>query len=413
MREPSTKSRLIAAGALFLLAGWQAVLSPCTVAVVSGRATPDGRPLLWKNRDTSNSDNKVVFIRGRVYAFLAVVSSNDSEAAAIWQGLNQKGFAVMNSMSGDLAANPGGAAENGIFMRKALESCADVDEFEALLKATNGRRKVASNFGVIDANGRARFYETGSDSFTRFDADDPRVAPEGYIVRTNFAFTAPVAHKGGGYIRFERVSHLFERAAAEGRLDHRFILREVARDLVNEKLHSFPLAHPESRDPARPLYVRTNDTLSRASTVSVSVFHGAPGPDRPDLATMWTLLGQPVCGVALPLWVGAESVPDVLTGEETAPFCDMAKAVETWLYPDQRTNMRQYLSVTRLLGYQGEGILARLFAAEDRAFDETRVILRQWEAAAASKEAAAEFQNRIADRAYLELKQAFAPILDR
>jgi hypothetical protein len=37
----------------FLLMG-QLAIFPCTVAVVSGKATPDGRPLLWKNRDTSS-----------------------------------------------------------------------------------------------------------------------------------------------------------------------------------------------------------------------------------------------------------------------------------------------------------------------------------------------------------------------
>ena len=35
------------------LVGWIPMF-PCTSAVVSGRVTPDGRPLLWKHRDASD-----------------------------------------------------------------------------------------------------------------------------------------------------------------------------------------------------------------------------------------------------------------------------------------------------------------------------------------------------------------------
>jgi hypothetical protein len=37
---------------------------PCTTAVVSGRVTSDGRPLLWKNRDFWQTNNEVVYFRG-------------------------------------------------------------------------------------------------------------------------------------------------------------------------------------------------------------------------------------------------------------------------------------------------------------------------------------------------------------
>ena len=36
----------------------------CTSAVVSGKATPDGRPLLWKNRDTGYLRNHVAYVKG-------------------------------------------------------------------------------------------------------------------------------------------------------------------------------------------------------------------------------------------------------------------------------------------------------------------------------------------------------------
>lgn len=411
---------------VLLILSVQTTLTPCTVAVVSGKATRDGRPLLWKNRDTINPDNKVVFMRGEKYSFLAVVNSKDVKARHVWQGINSKGFAIMNSLARDLVADLGssnapsqdqamdmsGYTENGIFMRRALGQCPDVGSFEKLLVETNGKRKVAANFGVIDASGSACFFETGADSFVKFDANDPKVAPHGYITRTNFAFTAKEKKDGSGYIRFDRVLHLFQRAAAEGRLDYRFILQEAARDLVNEKLHSNPIAYTSPHDSSSPLYIRVNDTLNRVSTVSVSVFHGAPSPDKAYLATMWTLLGQPVCGVALPMWVEAGNVPEVMTGTYTAPINDLSKKLETYLYPDQRANMRQYLNVTRLLTYGGDGFLSRLYKIENQVMAETEKQVEKWRKAKPSQQEVSNFMQKTAAWSYQALKKSFTDILD-
>ena len=34
----------------------------CTSAIIAAKANPYGRPLLWKNRDTSKADNKVEYV---------------------------------------------------------------------------------------------------------------------------------------------------------------------------------------------------------------------------------------------------------------------------------------------------------------------------------------------------------------
>lgn len=411
---------------VLLILSVQTTLFPCTAAVVSGKVTRDGRPLLWKNRDTLNPDNKVVFLHGERYRFLAVINADDIETEHVWQGVNSKGFALMNTLARDLASNSStssspqrpqdidtsGFIENGSFMRKALGLCADVEEFERLLNETNGERKVAANYGVIDARGSACFFETGADSFVKFDANDPKVAPQGYIVRTNFAFTAKEKKDGSGFIRFERVSHLFQRAAAEGRLDYRFILQEAARDLVNEKLHSNPLAYSGPHDQAAPLYIRANDTLNRITTMSVSVFQGAPSPDKAYLTTMWTLLGQPICGVAVPMWVHAGGVPEEMTGAATAPMNDLAKKLVLHLYPDPRANMKQYLNVTRLLSYGGDGFLHRLDQVEYQVMADTEEQLAKWEQAKPTEQEVSDFMQKIAAWSYQTLKKSFADILD-
>jgi hypothetical protein len=407
--KPFAKS-LIAFFSLFLVG--QIAVTPCTVAVVSGKATPDGRPLLWKNRDTSALPNKMAFLLGDKYYFIGIVHPLDKEHKNVWAGINSEGFAIMNSASSDLTESAGivGMSENGIFMKRALGVCADVKDFERLLNETNSKRNVGANFGVIDAKGNACFFETRNSSYVKFDANDPRVAPQGYIVRTNYAFTSPVKHGGGGYIRFERISQLFQTASAENRLNIPFILQEAARDLVNEKSHSYPLSDPKAFDAASPLYINTTDTINRNTTVSVTLFHGAPSPDKAYLSTMWVLLGQAISTVAIPLWAHAEGVPEVAGGKGTAPLNDLAIALADYLYPDDRGHMKQYLNVTRLLTYGKNGVLNRIIPIENTVLEKTEKKLSEWNNQKPKREDMYVFEKEIANWVYQSLREAFPDI---
>ncbi|MBQ2019473.1 MAG: hypothetical protein II210_01365, partial [Rikenellaceae bacterium] len=71
----------------------------CTSAVISGRATKSGRPLLWKHRDTGTEWNHIEYFKGEKYAFQALVNSKDESRKEAWAGANEKGFAIMNTAS--------------------------------------------------------------------------------------------------------------------------------------------------------------------------------------------------------------------------------------------------------------------------------------------------------------------------
>jgi hypothetical protein len=393
----------------FLLLGKLTVF-PCTVAVVSGKATQDGRPLMWKNRDTSGLDNKMIYIKGEKYDFIGLIDARDKRVVNVWAGINTAGFAIMNSASEDLSEGENGMMNNGRFMKRALSECANASDFENLLKLTNGNRNVGANFGIIDAEGNACFYETSNLTFQKFDSKDPKVAPRGYIIRTNYAFTAPVKNGGGGYIRFERASRLFQTASAEGHLDCKFILQEAARDLVNEKLNSSPLTDPKVINSSSPVYINTNDRINRNSTASVALFHGVSNPKMAHLATMWILLGQPVCSVAVPLWAEAASVPRVLSGPETAPLNEFSRALASYLYPDRRGNLKQYMNISRLIHYDGEGVLSKLFKIENQVFAETEMKAKEWQKNKPAKQDVADFEEKIATWVYESLKSSFPEI---
>jgi len=151
----------------------------CTIGVASGRVTPDGRPLVWKTRDmASHPNNEIYFNTNSRYSFVSVVNAGGTYS---WMGVNEKGFAILNSYLGDLSAG-GSGLTNGLLMKTVLGVCATVADFQHFLDSTNVRgRKTQANFGVIDATGAAAIFETGGTFYRRFDANDPAQAPGGAL----------------------------------------------------------------------------------------------------------------------------------------------------------------------------------------------------------------------------------------
>lgn len=365
----------------------------CTVAVVSGRATVDGRPLLWKNRDTSDLDNEVVFFDDGKYPYLGVINAGDR--TQVWMGVNSKGFAIMNSESADLEGDTLDA--EGYFMKQALMECATADEFEKLLLKTNEPgRETKANFGVIDATGAAIFFETGNHTFTKFDANDPTVAPLGFIVRANFAMTAIDTSQGYGQVRYQRANELFDQFVKAKNLNHKNLLRFIARDLANEKTNPYPLPFQGQEDGKPAGFIRTYHSINRFRTASCAVFHGVRPEENPRLTTMWVILGEPIGGVAVPLWVSAGAVPPALMGKPTALLNDLIQQVETKIYPD--TSLKRYANTNLLLNKKGTGLFPRLFRLEDNNIEDAQKRLSSWRKKFPRSEELLELEAKIIEK---------------
>jgi len=375
---------------LFLFSVAVSAQEECTVAVVSVKATVDGRPLLWKNRDTSFLDNEVAYYTDGKYPYIGVINAGDR--SQVWMGVNSVGFAIMNSESQDLEGDTLDA--EGYFMKQALMECATADDFEQLLIRTNETgRETKANFGVIDASGSAMFFEAGNHTFTKFDANDPDVAPLGFIVRANFAMTAVDTSKSYGQVRYRRANELFEKFVAEERLSYRVILRDISRDLVNEITDPYPLPFLEQENDKPVGFLRTHHSINRFRTASCAVFHGVLPYENPLLTTMWVILGEPVCGVAVPLWVSAENVPDVLVGEQKPVLNDLIQNIENQAYPD--TSLKRYINTKFLVDEEGRGLFKNLFSIEDKNFEQTDRQLRKWRKKFASPRVVFDFETMI------------------
>ena len=188
-------------------------LFSCTTAVVSGKYTEDGRPVLWKHRDSDFNNNKLMYFTDGKFDYIGLVNSEDIKGEQVWGGTNSTGFSIMNAALYDVNLDYDGDYKDreGYVMKMALQQCATLEDFEKFLNDLPKPMGVAANFGVIDAHGGAAYYETDNNAFVKFDANDPRVAPNGYLIRTNHAFTGK-KDEGFGYIRYENAHDLFSNA---------------------------------------------------------------------------------------------------------------------------------------------------------------------------------------------------------
>jgi hypothetical protein len=367
----------------------------CTTAIVSGKFTPDGRPLLFKHRDTSFEQNKLMYFNDGRYAYIGLVNSADPDGREVWAGFNSAGFAIINSESYNL--NVGDTTRlrdmEGVLMKKALQQCATVEEFAEFLDNFARPRGVRANFGVIDARGGAAYFETGNTGFRKIDVNDQTVAPFGFVIRTNFSATG-VPDAGYGYIRYENAERLFGKAAAAGTLSYRFILQEVSRSLY----HSMTGVDLSRQLPAgeNTEFVFFEDFIPRNSSVATTVIQGVL-PDEPaGLTTMWTIPGFQLCTIALPVWItDGGALPQVAAAgaDGIAPLCDLGLQLKDRCFPVKRGSGKRYLNLTAVMNQEGTGILQKIMPLENSVLARGADLLKGWRANGFSGSEAVKFYN--------------------
>lgn len=356
----------------------------CTSAIISGKLTPDGRPLLWKHRDTGELNNRVDYIaksKDVKYAFIAVVNSPRTEGES-WMGVNEAGFAIINTASTNMHKyDEDGGDQEGTFMYKALATCRTVKEFEALLKNKKHQpRKVEANFGVIDAEGGAAYFETNSYDYTKYDVNDPTVAPHGFLVYTNFSFTG-TPDGGGGYIRYANAQEkIFGKAIRKDGITPQWIFNNLSRSYYNPLLNV---------DLTKDLSLTSggwfpdSDFIPRKSTASSAVIKGVKKGENPLLSVMWTILGYPPTAVAVPLFVDAgEDQPDFVKpnskDDPNCALCDAALERRAKVFPLQRGSGKNYFYFKAVYNEEGTGYLQRLAPVDANVFNTFNCAIEKW-----------------------------------
>jgi hypothetical protein len=356
-------------------------LFACTTAVVSGKYTKDGRPILWKHRDSDFNDNKLMYFTDGKYDYIGLVNSEDIKGEQVWGGTNSIGFSIMNAALFDVNLDYNGDYRDreGYVMKMALQQCSSLEDFEDFLNNLQIPKGVAASFGVIDAKGGAAYYETDNNKFVKFDANDPRVAPNGYLIRTNFAFTGE-KDKGYGYIRYENAQDLFANAFATNNLNYQTIITDFSRSFYHSLLKTdYRKLAENSSD--KQTFVNSGDLICRNGSVSAIVIHGVKKGEAPEFTTMWTVIGFPFTAVAVPTWVkGGKNLPKMLITEKSgkAPLCDAILKLKDQCYPINRSSGYKYLNVAALVNNENNGILQKIEPIEQNIFQKTEKELSNW-----------------------------------
>lgn len=351
---------------------------PCTTAIITGRASKDGRPLLYKHRDTGFLDNKVMLFTDGVYTYMGIVNSEDKTGKEVWGGYNDTGFAIMNSASYNLNREDEEKDNEleGVVMKLALQKCRTLKDFENLLDTLPRPMNLSANFGVIDAQGGTAYYETGDYEYKKFDANETE---EGYLIRTNFSYSGN-RDRDLGVSRCIVATDLLEEMYNENNLTHISLLQNVSRSLKHG-IVDVSLYDKMVEKKGRAYFVPFRDFIPRYSTSSSIVVQGVGGDVSPSLTAMWTILGSPLSAVALPLLITPDGVlPKVVQADDSgkSPLCTWSLAFKKRLFPIEKGEGKDYLDLSQLITENKQGILQRVMEWENEIITHSQKYLEEW-----------------------------------
>lgn len=377
---------------LFITLLVSSMLYPCTTAIVSGKYTKNGRPLMFKHRDSGFFQNKLMYFNDGDFEYIGLINSADKAGDEVWAGTNSAGFSIMNSASYNLNINDDTKLKDreGVVMKKALQVCKTLSDFEKLLDEWPRPMGVEANFGVIDAQGGAAYYETSNFGWKKFDVSDSSTAPLGYIVRTNYSVSGKEG-AGYGYIRYRTADELFSLAEQSSNMTTEFILQSVSRSLK----HSMTGVDLNTTENEFEFF---EDFIPRYTSVSSVVVEGTAPGEPVNLTTMWTVLGFPLTSVAIPVWVAAgENLPEILLADSTgnAPLCDMALELKAKCFPVTQGSGKKYINAKVVVNDSNTGYLQKLEPVESEISSRARNLLAKWEKSSFNKAEALDFYKSV------------------
>ncbi len=316
----------------------------CTSAIVSGKCTADGRPIMWKHRDTSDPNNKIERIDsvGQI-PYVALFNSSDTLCREAWMGMNDCGFAIMNTASYNLKNDTITVMDKeGVLMAKALGLCRTVDDFANLLDSLPKPLRVEANFGVIDAYGNAAYFETDNWKYARYDVEE-------YMVRTNYSKSGR-EREGYGYVREATAIHLLMPY-----LESRSVTPAVFTEKLSRSYYHSLIGKDFANDSVE--WITDNDFIPRRISSASIAIQGVNSPEEVKDIVMWTVLGYPPCGVVAP--VKMDSIPSDLRADDKtgrAPASDKANELKKQVFSFGYDNGKNYISIKSLFNVAGTGI---------------------------------------------------------
>ena len=354
----------------------------CTTFLIAGKYTKDGKPMLFKNRDAAENQNALAYFNDGKYPYLGLVDGNHESKTMVWGGYNSKGFAIMNSaaFNNNIGDTSKFIDQEGIIMKKALMTCVTLKDFENLLNSLPKPWGLDANFGVIDACGGAAFYETGNHDFRKFDANDPTIAPDGLLIRSNFSTRADIT-KGYGMCRYNTANAVLQQAAKDKTLTPQFIFNNLSRNLT----HSITKTDLTDNLPINKQTVDMRffiDYIPRNNTTSALVIVGAKDEKHTQEAMMWTILGFPLTSIAIPSWLAENEELSTLVklqANNTSQICTAALKMKAECFPLTYDKGYNYIDLSKVINQKNSGYMQQIQKIENEVFIKSNLFIQELE----------------------------------
>lgn len=324
----------------------------CTSFIISGKATPSGRPMMFKHRDTGELNNRIAYFEGVNYNFIGLVNSPSLDGE-VWAGMNEAGLCIMNTASYNLREDTLDCKmdREGEMMYNVLSHCATLSDFEQWLSTYPQPWGVEANFGLIDAEGGAAYYEMNNFEWKKYDVN---ALSEGYRVVTNFS-EAGRYEDYEGWERYQTATAIMKEAFS---FNHQMTPNE-ALDLFSRQ-YRHEVLDIDFDSTNAPIYTVDQDFIPRRITSAVTVFEGVKVLTDARKTIMWTALGYPACAVAIPLVMADEKhIPSYMQaydpqaksgGELHSEMCDLSLQIKNqWAFPLHISNGKRYVNLQHIL----------------------------------------------------------------
>ena len=296
---------------------------------------------------------------------------------------------------------------NATIMQKALEGCATVDEFETLLQQTQAQTQsvtLSTNFAVMDSLGNVAFFETCNTSYTKFDANDETVAPNGYLVRTNYSFTSPYYNETNhvGEQRYKAACKYMEDTFGDGNIDALQLVHELPRYLYHgDREINLWDDIPNDIDDVRSTYF--SNFIPRYISASAALMQGVASGENPECTVTWLAVGWPCACFTVPIVITASKVlPQVVkraSGTYKSEMCTNALELKNRVFTiyHDGTQSTDSIDLAKLINNEQTGILQRVMAADAQVGELGEALVNQLRAGTASESDVASFYNWVDD----------------
>ncbi len=311
---------------------------PCTMAVISGKATTDGRALLLKLRDERDEyREEVKYYKpegDEKYGHMSVVKWGLNKRPSMFPdvingaGVNDAGFTISNTTVSNYNIFAEATNTNIALVNYAITRCKTLEDFENILNNWHKIKKfstINSNFAVLDANGKPAMYEAYTPIqgakviWEKFDPDEAYDEDGnflGFIVRTNDNQWSPFR---GGYLREARLNDILIELKLNNNLNYKTLMNVAARDvcgditknlLNNYKTINMGIGSGETNSDNTDIHnFNTEGCISKYNTRFGFIAVHPKNTENKKLLTAWISLGEPDVGIFTPYFPLTKEVP--------------------------------------------------------------------------------------------------------